>query len=93
MEPLSSSEEDEKKPESSKKKSKFMTLREAIPEEIFKSWEKYYFIHNNKKKTIFREQSELVGKIKEFDDFTWTPKSNQPNSLRYVFFLIQYRKK
>ena len=54
MEPLSSSEEDEKKPESSKKKSKFMKLREAIPEEILKSWEKYslFKTNNNKKKSI-----------------------------------------
>ena len=43
MEPLSSSEEEEKHPQpSNKKKSKFMKLREAIPEEILKSWEKYY---------------------------------------------------
>ena len=28
---------------------------------------------------------DLVGKIKEFDDFAWTTKLNKPNTLQYVY--------
>jgi len=44
MEKLSSSEEEEKDSQPIKKKGKFQKLREQIPEEILKSWEKYFLL-------------------------------------------------
>jgi len=47
---------------------------------------KVLFVVNFLENVMLREQLELVNKIKEVDDFSWTPKLNQPNTLRYVFF-------
>ncbi len=93
MESASSSDNETSKKDAHKK-TKFLKLREQIPEETLKIWEKlkkiYYFFDFS---IFFREQSDLVSKIKESDDFLWTSKPNQPNSLQYVNIYISLKKK